>query len=109
MARPVNQSNGRNWRTQTAAKAHFKEMLNRHHDGQRVLGLADHSDLLALVQRYDRGEPVSSQKAGVGIDQFFRDRDQEHDGLTSCFFVRRVDGSKIDFSVYRAVEVASTP
>lgn len=109
MAKPVTLSNGRTWKTQMAAKAHFKEILNAHRDGERVNDPAAHSDLLALLERYDRDEPSATRKAGAGVDHFFRDRDEEHNGLTSCFYVRRVDGSCIDFSYLRAVEVASRP
>jgi hypothetical protein len=109
MAKPVALTNGRSWKTQSAAKAHFKEILNAHRDGERVVDPHAHSDLLALVERYDRDEPAATRKAGIGVDHFYRDRDQEHGGLTSCFYVRRVDGSAIDFSIYRAVEVASAP
>jgi hypothetical protein len=67
----------------------------------------DHADLLALLQVYDQDEVPASSKTGAGVDHFYRDRDQEHGGLTSCFYVRRVDGSCVDFSYLRAVEVAS--
>jgi hypothetical protein len=33
MVKPVQLPNGRTWRTQAAAKAHYKEILNRHGDG----------------------------------------------------------------------------
>ena len=57
MAKPVQLSNGRSWRTQSAAKEHFKEILNRHSDGQRVTGSAEHADLLALLHAYDHEVP----------------------------------------------------
>lgn len=107
MSKPVQLSNGRSWQTQSAAKAHFKEMLNRHTDGQRVTALADHSDLLALLEAYDHETPEHAKKSGSGVDHFVRDRDQEHGGLTSCFYVKRTDGSSIDFSYLRAVEKSS--
>ena len=107
MAKPVQLSNGRSWHTQSAAKAHFKEILNRHVDGQRVIASADHSDLLALLEAYDLEIPEHAKKSGSGVAHFFRDRDQEHNGLTSCFFVRRTDDTSIDFSYLRAVEKSS--
>jgi hypothetical protein len=107
MAKPVQLSNGRSWATQTAAKAHFKAMLNRHSDGERVADHHDHSDLLALLEAYDRNIAAQNKKSGCGVDYFFRDRDQEHNGLTSCFFARRSDGTSLDFSYLRAVEAAS--
>lgn len=107
MAKPVQLTNGSSWPTQTAAKAHFKEVLNRHVDGQRVTDPAHHSDLLALLEAYDRDVPPNIRKCGAGVDYFFRERDQEHNGFTSCFHVQRTDGSFIDFSYLRAVETAS--
>lgn len=107
MAKPVQLTNGRSWPTQSAAKEHFKKILNCHADGQRVDDPAYHGDLLALLEAYDRDIPHEARKSGKGVDHFFRDRDQEHNGLTSCFYVRRVDGSSIDFSYLRAVETAS--
>jgi len=107
MAKPVRLSNGRFWPTQTAAKAHFKKILNELDDGERVTDSSNHSDLCALVQSYDRGMPVGQGKSGNGIDHFFKDRDREHNGLTSCFYVARVDKSSIDFSYLRAVELLS--
>jgi hypothetical protein len=107
MAKPVLLSNGRSWATQMAAKTHFKTMLNRHFDGERIIDSRDHSDLLSLLEAYDRNIESPMKKSGCGVEYFFRDRDQEHDGLTSCFFARRLDGTSIDFSYLRAVEVAS--
>jgi hypothetical protein len=107
MAKPVQLTNGRSWGTQSAAKTHFKDILNRHADGQLVTDPVDHSDLLALLEAYDRDMSREARKSGTGVDHFFRDRDQEHNGLTSCFYVRRADGSSIDFSYLRAVETAS--
>jgi hypothetical protein len=107
MAKPVKLSNGRSWATQTAAKAHFKAMLNKYADGQRVEDEGDHSDLGSLVEAYDRDVLMQNRKSGQGIDHFYRNRDQEHGGLTSCFYICRIDESTTDFSYLRAVEVAS--
>ena len=107
MAKPVHLTNNRSWSTQSAAKAHFKEILNNHTDGQRVTDAANHSDLLALLEAYDCRTSLGAKKSGSGVDYFFRERDQEHNGLTSCFYVKRADGSSIDFSYLRAVETAS--
>lgn len=107
MAKPVQLANGRSWQTQSAAKAHFKEILNRHIDEQRVTATTDHNDLLALLEAYDHEIPEHAKKSGLGVDHFFRDRDQEHGGLTSCFYVKRSDGTAIDFSYLRAVEKSS--
>lgn len=107
MAKSVHLSNGKFWATQTAAKEHFKAILNGLLDGGRVTNPSDQSDLAALLQEYDRDMPQESTKAGQGIAYFFRDRDKEHNGLTSCFYVYRVDDTAIDFSYIRAIEVAS--
>lgn len=107
MAKPVQLSNRRSWQTQSAAKAYFKEILNRHVDGQRVTAPADYNDLLALLEAYDHEMPEHAKKSGLGVDHFFRGRDQEHNGLTSCFYVKRSDGTSIDFSYLRAVEKSS--
>ncbi|WP_256081426.1 DCL family protein [Massilia sp. YIM B04103] len=107
MAKSVQLSNGKFWSTQTAAKAHFKAILNALSDGERVTHPSDHGDLVALLQEYDRDIPEGTTKAGQGIVYFFRDRDKEHNGLTSCFYVYRTDGTSIDFSYIRAIEVTS--
>lgn len=107
MAKPVQLSNGRSWQTQRAAKAHFKEILNRQVDGQRVTTSTDHNDLLALLEAYDHEIPEHTKKSGSGVDHFFRDSDQEHNGLKSCFYVKRSDDTSIDFSYLRAVEKSS--
>lgn len=107
MAKPVKLSNGKTWPTQKAAKSHFKGILNDLKDGDRIIDKSHHSDLAALVQEYDIGVPEESKKSGKGIDYFFRDRDKEHNGMTSCFYISRIDRTSIDFSYLRAVEVAS--
>jgi len=48
-----------------------------------------------------------TSKAGAGVSHFERRRDQDHPGHTSCFFVVRTDGTSIDFSTRRALDVAS--
>lgn len=108
MAKSVQLENGRNWTTQTEAKRHFKQMLARYSNGQKVLNVDDHSDLLALLEIYDRGiQSPAKTKIGCGVEFFLRDRDTDHPGNTACFFVHRIDGTKVDFSYLRAVESAS--
>lgn len=82
-------------------------MLNKHVDGQRIEDASDHSDLVALLEAYDKDVPQEDKKSDSGIDHFYRERDQEHGGLTSCFYVRRNNETSTDFSYLRAVEVAS--
>lgn len=99
--------NGRYWPRKGDAVDHFKAMLARYSDGARVADPTDHSDLASLLQVYDSvldaGEPT---KAGVGISHFERQKDRDHPGHTSCFFVVRTDGTSIDFSTRRALDVA---
>lgn len=95
--------NGRNWTKKGDAVDHFKTMLARYSDGERVVDSADNGDLAALLQVYDSvldaGEPT---KAGSGVSHFERLKDRDHPGHTSCFFVIRTDGTSIDFSTRRA-------
>lgn len=107
MAKKVDLGNGRIWATQKSAKEHFKEILSRYKNGETVSDAKDHADLVALIASYDRGVDLEAQKAGVGILNFFRGTDVEHFGLNDCFFVRRLDGSVIDFSFHKAVTFAS--
>lgn len=104
MAKSVTLKNGRVWRTQDLARKHFSDMLHRYKRGQNVvLGSQDHDDLLALLEIYD----TDGSKAGQGIASFFLDADHAHPGNTSCFYVKRIDGTSEDFSVYSAVKYVS--
>ena len=108
MAKPVVLANGRSWKTQLEAKAHFKKILGRHANGQQITDPEDHGDLMALLTKYDKASTSATQtKAGCGVRSFFKDKDLDHPGSTSCFFVERIDGTKVDFSFHRAVETAS--
>lgn len=105
MPKPLTLAGGRYWSTQSAAKKHFQQILHRYRDGHQVTDLADHADLVALIDAYDEGwEPVSDRKAGAGIVCFVRDRDDEHGSNTSCFHIERKDGSRVNFSFLTAVE-----
>ena len=100
--------NGRTWDKKGDAIEHYKAMLARYADGQRVPNESeDFSDLKSLLQVYDAaisaGKPT---KVGVGIAHFERRPDLDHPGHTSCFFVVRTDGSSIDFSTRRALDAA---
>jgi hypothetical protein len=53
----------RSFRTQSSALDHYKALLHRYQDGQRIANPADHADLVALIERYDAilhgvGEPA---------------------------------------------------
>lgn len=107
-AKPVNLPNGASWPKAGDATAHFQAMLARYQDNTRVTDLNDHSNLAALLEVYDSvlppGQPT---KIGVGISHFERQREKEHPGGSSCFFVIRIDGTSIDFSIHRAVTAAA--
>ena len=104
---PINLPNGRSWSKKGDAVEHFRAILARYADGDRVLDATDHDDLASLLKIYDAvvpaGEPT---KMGSGVAHFERRPDRDHPGRTSCFFVVRTDGSSIDFSSRRALDVA---
>lgn len=107
-AKTIRLPNGRTWPKKGDAVNHFKAMLARYRDGSRVFDATDHSDLASLLEVYDSvldaGQPT---KAGAGVSHFERHKDQDHPGHTSCFFVVHTDGTRIDFSTRRALDVAS--
>ena len=105
---PITLPNGRYWPKKGDAAQHFQDILHRHQIGGRVLDRADHSDLLALVQIYDSALAAGEvTKAGVGISYFEKRRDVDHPGNTACFFLVRINETSIDFSLGRALDVAS--
>lgn len=80
------------FKSKSDAKVFFSKMLNRYKDGDE---LSDTDDLFLfeLLQRH----PEADEKIGVGIKKFYRDR--SHSYPTSCFHLKRHDGSNTDFSV----------
>jgi hypothetical protein len=104
MAKSINLPNGRSWKTQTTALAHFKDMLDRHSDNQVVEDRSDHNDLVALLERYDAVITDSPAKIGAGIEHFFRRRNVGEGYSTPGFWVHRVDGTDTDFSYIGAVK-----
>lgn len=104
MAKPVELSNGRSWKTKTAAKEHFKEMLGRYKDGEVVGDEDDHSDLSAMLERFDLLVTDGPTKIGPGIKHFER-RLNKGDGWSSPgFWVVRTDNVDTDFSYIKAVD-----
>ena len=102
---PILLPNGRSWSKKGDARDHFKAMLARYRDGDRVSNATDHADLDALLAVYDSFvPPVQTTKKGSGVAHFERrmDKDSSHQVQTSCFFVVQTDGSSIDFSTLRA-------
>lgn len=107
-SKPISLPNGRNWSTKGEAAGHFKTMLARYEIGDRVLSVNDHSDLSALLAVYDADVPlVTPSKAGLGIKYFEKDWDRDHPGNTQCFYVVRTDGTRIDFSIGKALDSAA--
>lgn len=104
---PITLPNGRSWSKKGDAVDHFKTMLARYADGDRVRDASDKADLQALLAVYDSVVPAGQPtKTGPGVAYFERRMDRDHPGHTSCFFVVRTDGSTIDFSTRRALDVA---
>jgi hypothetical protein len=105
MAKPVALSNGRHWRFQKDAIAHFRAILSKYVDGDQIPEGSDDSDLRALLERYDSvvrpGEPT---KAGSGVLHFSRQLNVGDGWATSSFHVHRADGSSTDFSFYKAIK-----
>lgn len=105
MPKPVQLSNGRFWRTQGEALAHFKQMLARYANGERVVNEEDHADLAALLTGYDAAiDDGSPAKAGSGIDYFTRQSNAGIGWSTDGFWVHCTDGTSIDFSYINAVK-----
>jgi len=104
MAKAVSLSNGRAWTTQKAALEHFRAMLYRYADGDTVNVVADHDDLVALLERYDDCIDAGPTKIGAGIDHFERRRNFVEGHSTPGFWVVRTDGTATDFSFIHAVK-----
>ena len=108
MAKKVSLMNGRSWRTQADALAHFKTMLARYQNGETVTDASDRSDLEALLVSYDTFlAPGDPPKVGAGISHFVRERNADEGWSTDGFHVHRIDGTSIDFSYIKAVRYSS--
>jgi hypothetical protein len=104
MAMLVELSNGRIWKTKTAAKQHFRDILARYNDNDVITDFGDHCDLCALLERFDILVTDGASKIGPGIKQFER-RLNKGDGWSSPgFWVVRTDGTATDFSFPKAVD-----
>lgn len=103
MAKPVELTNGEVFKSKKAAEQHFREMLARYNDGDHISDYQDHSDLSALLERFDLLVSDGPSKIGAGISRFER-RLNKGDGWSSPgFWVIRVDDSPTDFSYVQAV------
>lgn len=105
MAKPV-VIGSRSFRTQSGALDHFKALLHRHQDGQRVSDATDHTDLVALIERFDPVlEAVGEPPKGAGQIAHFERRLNTGTGWsTSGFWIVRQDGTETDFSYIDAVK-----
>lgn len=107
-AKPITLMAGRHWSKKGNALAHLKDMLGRYSVGDRVNAPTDYADLAALLAVYDSALAVGeSTKAGSGVGHFEKRWDMDHPGHTACFFVVRTDGTSIDFSTIKALDVAA--
>jgi hypothetical protein len=103
MAKPVELTNGQVFKSKKAAEQHFREMLARYNDGDHISDYQDHSDLSALLERFDLLVFDGPSKIGAGIKRFER-RLNKGDGWSSPgFWVIRVDDTPTDFSYVQAV------
>jgi hypothetical protein len=105
MAKPV-VIGSRSFSTQGRALDYFKALLHRYQNGQRIVDLADHADLVALIERFDPvlsavGEPTK----GAGQIAHFERRLNTGTGWSSAgFWIIRQDGTETDFSYIDAVK-----
>lgn len=104
MALPFVLSNGREFKSQKAAKEHFREILRAYENGRVITDPSHHDDLVALLERYDNAVTDTSSKIGTGIDHFERRINPGSGYSTPGFWVVRTDASSTDFSFYTGVE-----
>ena len=96
MARETLQIGEKVFLTKKAAMEFFKEMLGRYNDDQ-IVEEGDAVLLRALIERH----PEATHKIGCGVISFYKART---DMPTSCFWVKRRDGSVTDFSYRTCVD-----
>lgn len=104
MARKPVTIGGREFPSQKAATEHFRAIRKAQTMGVPIASPAIHNDLVALLTRH----PQAEQRIGPGVDCFFVDRAPDGYG-TSCFWVRRLDGTETDFSVTDCIRGADPP
>ena len=109
MAKSITLPNGKTWPTQTAALAHFKDLLGRYEDGETVNSFEDHDDLVALLERYDQLELGGPDKIGAGVGHFERRRNRGEGYTSPGFWAIRTDGTETDFSCPKTVRGVPTP
>ena len=94
-----------NFKSQTAAKAHFKKILDSYLIGSTILVPRHHKDLTDLLEDYnqkivDHGLP---SKLTAPICRFEKRRNQGDGWSTDSFWVICQDGQATDFSYLKAV------
>lgn len=95
MAKPI-EIGSRSFKTQKSALDHYKQILHRYRDGERVADPSDHADLVSLIEQYDPileedGEPAK----GCGQIGYFERRLNTGTGWSnSGFWVVRQDGTE---------------
>lgn len=104
MAKPV-EIGPRSFRIQKSALDHYKALLHRYQDGDRISDPVDHANLVALIERYDPTlDQVGKPGKGCGqIGHFERRLNTGTSWSNSGFWVVRLDGSATDFSYIWAV------
>ena len=93
MAKTVTLSNGREFPSQKAATEHFRAILHGYGNGDEITDPAHHSDLVALLERYDAAITSTPSKIGTGIVRFERRINYGSGFATAGFWVERTDGS----------------
>ncbi|XKU42497.1 DCL family protein [Pseudomonas [fluorescens] ATCC 17400] len=88
------------FKKQGEADAFFKAMLDSY-DDKEYLNSADEELVYELLQRH----PESETKIGCGVVGIFRAHSPDHP--SSCFHVRRADGTETDFSYKTCVRGTS--
>lgn len=109
MAKSVQLSNGREWKTQKGAEEHFRAIRDRHPLRTPIDDAQDHDDLLALLVRHDAAHSEEESKIGCGVDYFDVRMNWGTGGATKGFWVVRTDGSETDFSFLWAVKGTPKP
>ncbi len=81
--------------SQKAANEFIKDLLHSQPLSTPIAG-PDHSFLCALLSRH----PRAAEKTGMGIRHFTVEAAEYG---TRCFYLTRIDGTKIDFSTFKCV------
>jgi hypothetical protein len=86
-----------------------RAILHAYADGDEIIDAAHHSDLVALLERYDDAITDTPSKIGTGIVRFERRLNVGAGFATPGFWVERADGSWTDFSFPTAISAKPKP